>query len=554
MSQINEGQAKETCPAELPNWCAQRHWSIFWILIVCSVALVLGKVLCLGDSLSREGRPFFSANDRSRWLTVRSLGDFGKFEIDSILQAPGGRSWDSIDKVRLVGRDGQFHYYSSKPPLLSLLVAGGYVGLKSLTGWEIATETNWVVRSLLVLFNVFPWGVFLWFLARMINAIPVRDWTRYYVLACGCFGTFLLPFTITLNNHLPAAVCVMIALYCVAELTRRPSAGMRFYLAAGLFSTLAATFELPALIFLACVGLICLLRSLKQTCVGFLPASLLVLALFLATNWLAFGQWKPAYFQRQDGRVVATIGGDFDQLLDQGELPGEFRAASPATLTRPLVQAGEWPGTPPHYRRWVVRDELSVSQLAILRDTTQIEGNYQIREWGNWYDYPGSYWLTSNDAKKSKVDLGVAQAELYAFHLLIGHHGIFSLTPIWLFSYAGMLALLGGVKFAGRYSMRWLGWTSLTISLIVIGFYLTRPEMDRNYGGYCCTARWLLWLTPIWLVTMAPIVDWLAGSRWGKGLCFLLLGFSITSAALSANNPWVLPWLYNIWEITGLPL
>jgi len=549
MSDVNQG-----CPAELPNWCAQRHWGIFWILIICSVATVLGKVLTLGESIARDGHPFFSANDRSRWITVRSLGDYGRFEIDPILRSPEGRHWDTIDKVQRVGSDGQFHFYSSKPPLLSVLVAGGYIGLNRITGWQIAEDTNWVVRSLLLVFNVLPWGVFLWFLARLINSIPVRDWTRYYILACGGFATYLLPFTITLNNHLPAAVSVMIALYAVSELIRRREGGAGLFLAAGFFSTLAAALEFPALAFLGSVGLICCFRSLKNTCLWFLPASLLVIAPFFITNWFAFGQLAPAYFQRHDGQLIASQQGDFDSLLDRGELPAELRLLTRMEFPQPIVQSGQWPGTPSHYRRWVVRDSITVEQIAILRNTNLADSTYEIREWGNWYDYPGSYWLTANDSKKSKVDLGVAQPELYAFHLLVGHHGIFSLTPIWLFSFAGMLALLSGAKLAGRYSMRWLGWLGLGLTLIVIGFYLTRPEMDRNYGGYCCTARWLLWLIPIWLITMAPIIDWLGGSRWGKTLCFLLLGLSIASAAIPSNNPWTLPWLYTIWEFTGLPL
>ncbi len=45
----------------------------------------------------RLQRPFLSANDRSRWLTVRSLVEHGTYEIDAIVSQP---TWDSIDKVR----------------------------------------------------------------------------------------------------------------------------------------------------------------------------------------------------------------------------------------------------------------------------------------------------------------------------------------------------------------------------------------------------------------------------------------------------------------------
>jgi hypothetical protein len=149
--------------------------------------------------------------------------------------------------------------------------------------------------------------------------------------------------------------------------------------------------------------------------------------------------------------------------------------------------------------------------------------------------------------------LGQESVALYTFHVLFGHHGIFSLTPIWLFSLAGMLALIFGARMGGTFQMRWLGVLGLAISVVVILFYLSRPAIDRNYGGFNCALRWMLWLVPIWLMTMLPVVDWLAGSRWGKFLCLALLFLSAVSAMMPAGNPWTHPWLYQIWDLTGLP-
>ena len=57
---------------------------------------------------------------------------------------------------------------------------------------------------------------------------------------------------------------------------------------------------------------------------------------------------------------------------------------------------------------------------------------------GPWYDYEGSYWSNARgiDMAGTKESRGV-----YAMHLLIGHHGAFSLTPIFLLSLIGMLGL-----------------------------------------------------------------------------------------------------------------
>jgi hypothetical protein len=543
---------QQTCPAELPNWCAQRHWAIFWILILCSLAVVTGRVITVGNGQPKEGMPFFSANDRSRWCTVRALGDNGVYEIDAVIAGQTGRKWDSIDKVRHLGADGQLHYYSSKPPLFPTLVAWNYKILNSLTGWEIATESVLVVRVLLLIVNVIPWGIYLWFVARMINRIPVRDWTRYFVLACAGFGTFLTVFTVSLNNHLPAAVCAMMSLYLMSEMFRKKNLPWYYFASVGLFSAFVVANELPALAFFACATLVALIHSWQKTVLAFVPAAAVVAVAFFGTNFVAHGQWKPAYAMRGDGAAIVAVTGDFTEALDAGTLPVEIHESIPQELKfkRPTVESGAWPSTPSEVRRWVVRDEITAAQIAILSSDQE---QFELRRWGNWYDYPTSYWLSSNDHKKSEVDRGQESMEVYTFHVLFGHHGIFSLTPIWLLSLSGMIALLFGAKMGGSYQMRWLGAMGLTLSIVVITFYVTRPAIDRNYGGFACCLRWLLWLVPIWLMTMLPVVDWLAKSRWGKALCFALLFISAVSAIVPANNPWTLPWLYQIWDLTGLP-
>ncbi len=549
---MNETPAQETCPAELPNWCAQRHWSMFWILIVCSLALVAGRVVIVKSHRAKEDTPFFSANDRSRWCTVRCLVDDGTYEIDKAINDEGSVRWDTIDKVRHLDRQGQLRFYSSKPPLLPTLVAGQYYVLNLLTGWEITTDTFPVVRVLLIFTNVIPWGIYLWFFAKMINSVPVRDWTRYYVLACAGFGTFLSTFAISLNNHLPAAIGVMISLYLVSEIYRKKDLHWIYFAATGLIAALVVTVELPALAFFACAGLICLWRSFSKTALAFVPAAAIVAGAFFGTNYLAHGEWRPAYAHRGDGEVSATLEGNFSEQLDKAVLPEAIlaEATKELDLKLPMVELGCWPSTPAGTRRWVIRDQITSAQFAVVSEDGR---TYQVRRWNNWYDYPQSYWLSSNDDRKSEVDRGQQSVELYTFHILFGHHGIFSLTPIWLISLAGMLALSFGVQLGGQLKMRWLGVMALALSIVVVAFYIGRPALDRNYGGVCCSLRWLLWLTPIWLVCMLPVVDWLAWTKFGKLICYVLLFASALSAFYAMENPWVHPWLYEVWDLTGLP-
>ena len=545
------------CVSELPAFCQQRHWSIYWIFIVCSLAMVVGKIATVQNFRSSKETPYFSANDRSRWATIRALGDHDTFEIDEVISRDQPVDWDTIDKVKHLGSDGEVHSYSSKPPLLPTLVAYLYKGIKFLSGRTITDDTFLVTRVLLLLVNALPWGIFLFYLAKTIDCIAVRDWSRYFVLGCAGFGTFLSTFSVSLNNHLPAAVATMVCVYAILRInrgdeTRLPKATWLTYFLAGLSAAFACANELPALSLLAIAFLVCLVHSPPKTMAGFVPAALLVIAGFFGTNYYAHQTLIPAYAHRSDGSTIANIKIDNPVFaigkLDGGEIPEEIKQELPKnyTFSTAEVVAGDWSSTPSDTQRWNVRDRVSNRQFVIAKKESS--DAFEIRQQGNWYEYPGSYWLASNAENRSVVDRGEADQLAYAFHVLIGHHGIFSLTPIWILSLAGMISLC----FATHLRMRWFGVASIAISIAVIAFYIRRPEIDRNYGGVSSGLRWAFWLIPMWLVCMLPIADWLGQSKAGRFFCLLLLAISVVSAGISHLNPWVHPWIYQLWTAAGL--
>ena len=551
---------RQACPIELPAFCQQRHWSIYWILIACSLAVVCGRIATVQNHLVDDETPFFCANDRSRWATVRALVDEKSFHIDDVIQRGQAINWDTIDKVKHIGRDGKMHAYSSKPPLLASVVAAGYLAIKTFTGLTITEDTFVMTRTLLLLLNGACWLILLYFLAKTIDCISVRDWSRYYVLACAGFGTFLSTFAVTLNNHLPAAAAAMATVYCITKITRRadsklPQATWRTFLLAGIASALAFSNELPALALLAVTGLVCVWKSRQFTLTAFLPGMAVILAAFIGTNYAFHGELKMPYAHRSDGAAVASVeiepSKPVVEKLDVGGLPALLEDALPQAFRFSSVKItpGDWPSTPPDVRRWNVSDRLSDQSFVIQHNTAAAQNLFSIHPRSNWYEYPGSYWLKSNTERKSLVDRGQQDPLVYTFHVLLGHHGIFSLTPIWILALAGMMVLM----LSRRYQLRWFGLMTIGLSVVVVTFYLMQPTINRNYGGVSSGLRWVFWLYPLWLVCILPMADSLAQSKIGRFFCLALLAASVLSVSWSNLNPWVHPWLYQIWP-SGLPL
>ena len=107
---------------------------------------------------------------------------------------------------------------------------------------------------------------------------------------------------------------------------------------------------------------------------------------------------------------------------------------------------------------------------------------------------------------------------------------------------------LGGLKPNARQA---LALTTIVITVVVLAFYLSRPQIDRNYGGGTCCLRWLMWLTPLWLLTILPAADWLSGRIWGRFVLIALLAISAFSAWYAADNPWSHPWIFDYWTSLG---
>ena len=146
------------------------------------------------------------------------------------------------------------------------------------------------------------------------------------------------------------------------------------------------------------------------------------------------------------------------------------------------------------------------------------------------------------------LDRGEPSRGVYALNVLVGHHGIFSLTPVWLLSLAGVCVWIFR---RGDPRLRWAAAGAAAISLACLVFYLGQPLINRNYGGMTSGLRWMFWLAPLWLLAMLPAADCLAARRWTRGLSLVLLALSVLSVSYPTWNPWTHPWLLDFSQYMG---
>ncbi|MFN0021239.1 MAG: hypothetical protein ACKVP0_23570 [Pirellulaceae bacterium] len=531
------------------------RWAVYWLLIALAAGSVTGRILRVTNGNTKNPSPFLSANDRSRWCTIRALVDHGTYAIDDIIfDAQGNRiqSWHTIDLVKHRAADGKEHYYSSKPTLLPTLLAGEYWLIKNLTGATLETRLFYVARTMLLLTNVLPLVLGLWLLARIVEKHGTTDAGRIFVMACACGGTFVTTFSITLNNHTIAAVGIIATLAAALPIWMEGRKEWRYFILAGLSASFTAANELPALAFFAAIAIGLFFCSWQRTLAGFAPFAFLIAAAAFGTNYVAHGTWKTPYAHRGDGPVVATIpiamqkfGNVKKQILwpdAVSSLESQGIRFSPKTTveeTHPL-------------ERWVIFDPETQTRYAVTYpnfgkrnwrsepEAPSLSPYFELHYWDNWYEFDGSYW---SSGELSSVDNGEPSRLVYAFNCLFGHHGVFSLTPVWIFSVWGAILWLrsSNRSFAG------LALMIAGLTLVVLLFYFTRSQIDRNYSGFSTCLRWLLWLVPLWLVVLIPAADSLAVSRIGWGVAVLLLVVCALSASYGAMNPWTHPWIFDYW-------
>lgn len=535
-----------------------------WLLVLVVLSIAAGRIAVVK---SREGdTAFLSANDRSRWCTVAALVEDGTYEIDRLIEIRSVRNrrpWATIDRVMHRGADGQIHSYSSKPPLFPTMVAGLYAVFHGVTGMTLTAQPLYATRILLALVNLPLLAIFCLCTIASLERLGTSYWPRRIAAIATCFATMIFPFTITLNNHLPAAAFTALVLWLYVSACERidhevAGESSRFtwkrWLVAGAAAAFVVANELPALSMFCLWGLLFLLLD-PRSIVPYAAGAFLVAAAFFGTNYLAHQSFRPPYAHRGVGPKIAEIAPAQDlETLAASVADGLRQTQQIPDNARVWIEPSD---DPSRYRAHTDQDHRfavvpisslsqgspALSQGAVKRPEPNATA-WSLHHWDDWYEYPGSYW---QEGRRSGVDVGEPDRAKYLFHATFGHYGVFSITPIWLLVPIGCVL---GLRFGTSNTRRLFAAISLA-SLVCFIFYMMRPEIDRNYGGVSVCFRWMLWFAPLWLYALVPGLNSMWSSPAGRAFICVVLAISVFSVSTALETPWQHPWIYRYWAFLG---
>ncbi len=142
---------------------------------------------------------------------------------------------------------------------------------------------------------------------------------------------------------------------------------------------------------------------------------------------------------------------------------------------------------------------------------------------GDLYHYEGSYW----DAPQG-MDALHEPKWIYVLNLLVGHHGFFLMTPVFVYA-------LGEAwhQLRARGPGRHLAWAALVSFAGILFAYVMR---SGNYGGACVGVRWLIPVMPLFVLLLAPKLA--RDSTQDSWLFRFAFFVSVVSFVNAAVHPW----------------
>lgn len=400
------------------------------VMILCIVISTAVLIALLQDTPH--------CNPASRLATIESLVHSGTFIID------GSRFSDTPDKVVIDG-----HSYSSKPPMLSVIVSGAYFIFSRLTGVTFSNSEQTAIGFINLFAGVLPYLLLVYFFYRFLILLYDSSRTVILGLLVFTFNFIGLGYATDLNNHTPAAACLFISFYLAYMLHHGIRTSTGFWLLSGFLAGLASTFEFWFGFF--AIGFFVYLASgnLRNTIRLFLPAAAVPVLIHFGLTWIATGSLLPVY----------------------------------------------------------LRPEL--------------------------YQFGGGYWTNPVG-----IDALHEPKHIYFFHIILGHHGFLSMTPVF---FLAVFSICNAIrKKTSRFA------EALTVGLPLLVIVLFLGIRTRNYGGVCAGLRWMIAAMPLLFLFLA---EWIDRHRFRKALVLLLI-LALIGLSVLVDVPWSRagPWHHSGWH------
>jgi hypothetical protein len=393
----------------------QKEWQIFSIFL--SLFALLTK-------------PTVAHNDASRLATIESLVDFHTFIIDN------SRFVWTIDKYLYQG-----HFYSDKPPILSIYGSFFYALLK-IVGISFSNRYSLTIFLLTILVVGGATAIGMVYFYKTLKFLEIQEnWIDVLLIIAGS-GTLLLPYSTVFNNHVVSASLLIAGFYYLL----RVKESIRYSLLSGMLITLAGSIDVVAFSFIPFLAVSLFNKPLKSKIV-FSLACALVLVIYCQLNLYTSGSLRPP---------------SMNQSL------------------------WEYPGS--------AFDRTNLSGLAYHSDFSALLN--------------------------------------YAFHMIVGHRGLISYTPILVFSIFGFVKIFQNKELKYRQEYLLIFLASSTYVLM----YILR---SNNYSGSAYGVRWYANLMFLLCLPLAQISENIKSSKMLKQ-AFMLVGcMSIIISFVGINNPFV---------------
>jgi hypothetical protein len=332
------------------------------------------------------------------------------------------------------------HFYSPKPPLLSIIGAGFYGIYAKTTGNTFRSNFKSSVRFTSFIIGLVPHVLLLIYFYACLNLMvnnPAVKIAGFSTIAVGYLGW---SYATEVNNHSPTAAVFIMAFYFYLKIKDGSSSHWSWF-GCGFLSGLIPTFDHPSLV-LSLALFYCLipLGRKKSFLLFFLGALIPILAHF-GINYFSLGTFKPL--------------------------------------------------------QWIP----------------------------NVFYYPNSYW-----SNPQGIDTAKEPKHIYAFHMLFGHHGFFSMSPLLFIGFISMLKSI-----FNRDSLKRESISFLFAFLALVLFYI---KYTQSYGGFCIGYRWLIPIMPLMFLYSARWLD--LKNTLGRQFVFgIFLAIGVFNACDGLENPFI---------------